>query len=273
MNNAYRLTEDAVDAYEAEKVTSIFAPLAEATLAKFAIDRNERCLDVACGTGIMARIIRRRFGPSVAITGIDLNDMMIAKARSMAGDLPGCFDWHVCDVTDIPVPPSEFDYVFCQQGVQYFPDVAGALEEMCRILATGGKLVLTVWASPNAYFLAQSAAMEKFVSPKAAEKALAPFSFPAARVLPSMLKRVGLGNVVTEKVTIERVIADASNGIREDILGSPLRPMVEAKGPHTLTEVVNHILSECAGFMRNGDLIIPQTSEMFVASYQSQQGH
>ena len=268
MNNRFGLTERAVEAYEAEKVGSIFAPLAEATLAKFAIDRNDRCLDVACGTGIMARTIRSRFGPSVAITGVDLNDMMIAKARGMTDDLPGCFDWHVCDVTDIPAPPGGFDYVFCQQGVQYFPDVPNALEEMRRVLATGGKMVLTVWASPNDYFLAQSSAMKKFVSLEAAEKALAPFAFPAASVLPGLLKRIGLGQMVAEKVTIERVIADAENGIREDILGSPLRPMVEAKDPHTMTKLVSHILSECAGYMHNGDLIIPQTSEMFVASDQ-----
>ena len=266
MNNRYRLTEHAVEAYEAEKVSSIFAPLAEATLARFAIDRADRCLDVACGTGIMARTIRSRFGPSVAITGVDLNDIMIAKARDMTDDLPGCFDWHVCDVTDIPVPTCGFDYVFCQQGVQYFPDVPNALAEMRRVLATGGKMVLTVWASPNDYFLAQSAAMKKFVSREAAEKALAPFASPAARELPDLLKHIGFGQVAAEKVTIERVIADAENGIRKDVLGSPLRPMVEEKNPHTLTEVVAHILSKCAGYMRNGDLIIPQTSEMFVAS-------
>jgi len=266
MNNRYKLTERAVDAYEAEKVTSIFAPLAEATLAKLKIDQDDRCLDVACGTGIMARTIRRRFGPSVPVTGVDLNEMMIAKARVMTDELPGSFDWHVCDVSDIPVPAGEFDYVFCQQGLQYFPDELKALKEMCRVLAGRGKLVLTVWAPANEYFLAQSAAMKKFVSTEAAEKALAPFSYPAADVLPGLLKRLGFKQVTAEKVTIERVIPDAANGIHEDILGSPLGPLVEAKDTLIVTELVSHILSACAGHLRNEDLIIRQTSEMFVAS-------
>ena len=137
---------------------------------------------------------------------------------------------------------------------------------MSRVLATSGKLVLTIWAPPNEYFVAQSAALKKFVSTEAAEKALAPFSHAAASDLPGLLEGLGFKQVTAEKVTIERVISDAENGIRQDIVGSPLGPMVEAKDPGIMTKLVDHILSECAGHLRNGDLVIQQTSEMFVAS-------
>ena len=64
MPNRYQLATSAVDAYETQKVKSIFAPLAKATLSKVQIADGGRVLDVACGTGIMARSISRMFWAS-----------------------------------------------------------------------------------------------------------------------------------------------------------------------------------------------------------------
>ncbi len=266
MTNPYQLTASAVDSYETQKVRSIFEPLAKTTLKTVDIAEGSCVLDVACGTGIVARTIRDFCGPSVAIVGVDCNDLMIAKARTMVVDLPGDFDWHVCDVTDIPCPNGKFTYVFCQQGIQYFPDDLKALAEMRRILAADGKLVLTVWEPANEYFLAQSAAMEKFISTEAAEKALAPFVYPGETRLPELLAHLGFAEVATTRVSIERVIPDAKNGIRDDILGSPLGPMVDDKGHSLIVDVVEDILSTCAGCLKDNNLVVLQHSTLIVAS-------
>jgi len=266
MPNRYQLATSAVDAYETQKVKSIFAPLAKATLSKVQIADGGRVLDVACGTGIMARSIRECFGPAIPISGVDLNDMMIAKARTLTRDLPGHFDWHVSDATDIPVPSSLFSHVFCQQGLQYFPDDLSALSEMRRVLSDDGTLILTVWAPANEYFLAQSAAMSKYVSIEACEKALAPFSYPGADRVPELLEQLGFKNVTIETVSIERVIMDAEHGIREDILGSPLGPMVDTMRPAVMEEVIRDILFACAGCLQNGNLVVPQHSTLIMAS-------
>lgn len=266
MSNRYDLTENAVDAYEAQKVSSIFAPLAKATLETVEIAAGDRVLDVACGTGIMGRTIRERFGPAVAISGVDLSDSMVAKARALAGGLPGRFDWFVCDAADLPTPSTPFSHVFCQQGLQYFPDELAALQEMRRVLSGDGKLILTVWASANEYFLAQAQALTRHVGTEAGEKALAPFAYDGEGRLPALLAQAGFANVAVGTVSIERIILNAEQGIREDILGSPLGPMVEEKGPHIMGEVVRDILTACAGNLVNGDLVVPQHSTLIVAS-------
>lgn len=265
MPNRYRLTTTAVDAYETQKVKSIFGPLARATLSKVQIADHDQVLDVACGTGIMARAIREIFGPAVPISGVDLNGMMIAKARTLTEDLPGHFDWYVSDATNIPAPSSAFSYVFCQQGLQYFADDLAALAEMRRVLTDDGTLVLTVWAPANKYFLAQSAAMSKYVSAEAGEKALVPFAYSGERRIPDILTQLGFKNVTIGTVSIDRIILDAEHGIGEDILGSPLGPMVNARGPAIMEEIIQYILSECSGCMQGADLVVPQHSTLIMA--------
>lgn len=256
----------AIDAYEARKVTSIFAPLAKATLEKVEIAEGDRILDVACGTGIVARMIREHYGPDVHISGLDINDMMLAKAQALACDLPGQIEWYVADVTNIPYASNSFTHVFCQQGLQYFIDDFAALTEVRRVLSANGKLVLNVWEPANDYFLAQSAAMKKYVSTAAGELALVPYSYQARRRVPGLLTRLGFKNITMDTVSIESVIADAENAIREDILGSPLGLMVGNLGPSALEKMVRDILSACSKYLQDGDIRITQQSTLIIAS-------
>ena len=225
-----------------------------------------RVLDVGLCTGIVARTLRELCGPDLLFSGFDINDMMLAKAQALSCDLPGRIDWHVCDVTNIPTVSDAFSHVFCQQGLQYFPDDRAALAEMHRVLSVDGKVVLTVWGSANEYFLAQSAAMKKYVSAQASEKALEPFSYPATMRVPELLEQLGFKDIKVGTVTIERVIRDAETGIREDILGSPLGLMIENIEPSVMDAVVRDIISACIRHLQDGDLTIAQKSALITAS-------
>ena len=101
----------------------------------------ERVLDVGCGTGIVARLVRERCGPATRITGIDLNPDMIAVARSIAPEIA----WHQGDALQLPFPDATFDLVLCQQGLQFFRDRAAAAREMRRVLSDGGRVALSTW--------------------------------------------------------------------------------------------------------------------------------
>jgi len=266
MPNHYELAVRAVDIYESQKVSSIFAPLAKVSLEKIEIADGDRVLDVACGTGIVARTIREYCGPNVKISSVDVNDMMLMKAQALTCNLPGQFDWYLSEAADIPVPSHSFTHVFCQQGLQYFPDDFAVLEEVRRVLSADGKLVLTVWEPANEYFLAQSAAMKKYVSDEAGDMALAPFSYPGEPRVRQLLARLGFKNVTVETVSIERVIPDAAVGIREDILGSPLGSMVEKLGLSVMEKIVQHILTACTEHLQKGNLVIAQKSTLITAS-------
>jgi ubiquinone/menaquinone biosynthesis C-methylase UbiE len=107
---------------------------------------GKKVLDVACGTGIVARRAAGLVGPRGRIAGLDANEGMLCVAGKCA-ERECCpqIEWHRGDVCDMPFLPGEFDTVLCQQGLQFFPDKPGALRVMARVLAPGGRLALCVW--------------------------------------------------------------------------------------------------------------------------------
>jgi ubiquinone/menaquinone biosynthesis C-methylase UbiE len=105
------------------------------------IGPSDRILDLGCGTGIVARVLRERLGGAARITGVDVSAPMIARARAVAPEL----DFREGDAMALPFADHAFDRVLSQQMLQFVPDPARALREARRVLAPGGRLVLSTW--------------------------------------------------------------------------------------------------------------------------------
>jgi len=118
----------------------------EDLLAAGDVGPQKRVLDVACGTGIVARKAAVRVGPGGRVAGLDANEGMLTVAGTCA-QKEGCtaVEWYQSDVTRMPFSFGEFDIVLCHQGLQFFPDRHAALREMARVLTPGGRLALGVW--------------------------------------------------------------------------------------------------------------------------------
>jgi ubiquinone/menaquinone biosynthesis C-methylase UbiE len=128
--------------YERWLVRALFRPWAEATLDELALTSGDRVLDVACGTGVVARLAAERVGNTGAVVGVDINPQMLAVARAL---VPG-IDWRAGSATALPLQDAEqFSVVVCQQGLQFFADRMAAAREMRRALAAGGRLAVSTW--------------------------------------------------------------------------------------------------------------------------------
>ncbi len=135
------------------------------------LQSGERVLDVACGTGFVARQAAVSVGAAGIVIGVDINTGMLTMAKAATASSPGLtIDWREADVTALPFPDGSFDVALCQQGLQFFPDRLGALQEMRRILVPGGRIGLSVWGpiEENPYFLAVDVAIRRHVSDSAA---------------------------------------------------------------------------------------------------------
>ena len=111
-------------------------------------------LDVACGTGIVARTVADLVAPSGTVVGVDLNDTMLTVARRVRPDI----DYRHGDVEALPFPDGSFDTVLCQMALMFFPDRRHALGEMARVASPAGTVAVLV---PGA--LAAQAAFAPFV--------------------------------------------------------------------------------------------------------------
>ena len=89
---------------------------------------GDRVLDVACGTGIVARTVAPIVGSTGAVIGADLSGDMLAEATKHVPDGVN-LEWRQGDAEHLAFDDEDFDVVFCQQALQYFPDRAAAVSE------------------------------------------------------------------------------------------------------------------------------------------------
>ena len=137
---AFQISMEAAEVYEARFVPAFFAEWAPHLVDFAGIARGQAVLDVACGTGIVARTVADRLGATGRVVGLDLNDAMLAVARRVRPDV----EWRQGDVAALPFAERSFDAVLCQMALMFFPDRVGALREMRRVAADGGTVAILV---------------------------------------------------------------------------------------------------------------------------------
>jgi SAM-dependent methyltransferase len=161
---------DILDAFKASQRESWahFAPLASITTAPAArlvrhagIQAGNRVLDVACGTGVVA-VTAARLG--AAVTGLDLTPELLAVARDNAGIAGVYIDFHEGDCERLPFDAAAFDVVVSQFGHIFAPRPDVALNEMLRVVKTGGTIAFSTW--PPELFVGRTfALMSRYLPP------------------------------------------------------------------------------------------------------------
>lgn len=130
--------------YERALVGPLFRPFAEQLVASVVPNRGDSVIDIACGTGIVARVARERLGPEARIVGVDVAPAMLAVARTVDPTI----DWRQGNAVALPVNAGEqFTVLTCHQGLQFMPDKAAVIREMRRVLAPGGRVAIATWCS------------------------------------------------------------------------------------------------------------------------------
>ena len=131
----WQLTLEAAELYERCPARYILGPWAPLLVDVANLAQSERVLDVACGTGVVARIAAKRVGPTGRVVGIDLNPGMIAVAQSLAAPVGTRIEWIERSALDLRLEDASFDAVLCQQGLQFFPNKLVALKR-CAAYST-----------------------------------------------------------------------------------------------------------------------------------------
>jgi len=164
---------EAARAYEEFFVPALFGEWATRVAAAARVRAGDHVLDVACGTGVLARQAAARVGPSGFVAGVDLSPGMLTVAAERA---PG-IEWRQGTAEDLPYPDQRFDAVVSQFGLMFFADRRRALNEMHRVLKKGGRLAVAVWAALERApaYAAEVLLVERLAGKRAADALRAPF--------------------------------------------------------------------------------------------------
>jgi len=128
---------------------------AERAIDVLVVIRGARVLDVACGTGVFARLAAHVVGPTGRVVGLDPSPVAVEASRRI--DVTSDVEWLDWDDARLPFDDGKFDVVVCQHALHRFSDAAVVLEDMRRVLAPGGRLGVITWGpiEENPAFAAQ----------------------------------------------------------------------------------------------------------------------
>jgi ubiquinone/menaquinone biosynthesis C-methylase UbiE len=252
--------------YQRELVPAMFAPWAPVLADLAGLRPGDRVLDVACGTGVVARLAAERAGIAGLVVGLDLNGGMLAVARTLPPVAGAPTAWCRSDALALPLAAATFDAVLCQQGLQQFPDRIAALREMRRVLAAPGRLAVGVWGriegSPGMAALAT--ALERHVGAAAGANRRAPFALADAAELHRLIAAAGFRNITVRTVVEIARFSSAEAFAEAQIAATPLATL------GTLTDqtralVVSEVRAALRPYAHDQGLALPMEAHLALA--------
>jgi ubiquinone/menaquinone biosynthesis C-methylase UbiE len=264
----WHLTGTGPDSYERYQVPSVFEPLARAFLQRVALRPGQRLLDLACGTGVVARLAAAVLGPSGSIVGVDLNQAMLEVARRHTPTGGARVEWRQADAASLPFPDADFDVVLCQQGLQFFPDRLAALREVHRVLRLGGLVGICVWRTieQSPCHTAIAAALRRHVGADTAQRFQAPFGFGDNDALESVLAAAGFRNVDIQVEVVVRRLLPPEESVPGLLASTPVGPDVAALGEAVRAAIVGEVAAALSAYRDGDGLTVPQPAYVALAT-------
>jgi ubiquinone/menaquinone biosynthesis C-methylase UbiE len=251
--------------YERVLVGPLFRPFAEQLVSRVAPNRGDRVIDVACGTGIVARVARERLGPQARIVGVDVAPAMLAVARSVDPTI----EWREGNAIALPVNGAEdFTVLTCHQGLQFMPDKPAAIREMRRVLAPGGRLAIATWRSlediPGVVEL--NAVAERHVGPIIDSR----HSFGDANGLRSLLVDAGFSDANVATIAHDVQFADGAlfarlNAMAVIGMSEKGKAMSESERGELAGRIAGESQDVIAKATKNGVFVLPLTTNIATA--------
>ena len=236
----------------------VIGPWVPALLDLAELRAGERVVDVACGTGVVSRLAARRVAPRGTVTGLDLNEGMLAVAMRLPLPPDLTIDWRQGSALALPFADGTFDVVLCQQGLQFFPDRLKALAEMHRVLKPVGRVALSAWTGPSPYFTAQREGLARYLSAEAASTSAAAFSLGDAEEFRGLLEGAGFRDVVVQPVRMTLRFPPPEEFLLRHLSALPVAAIVAAAGEETRRALVAHMKDATHAYVDGYGVAVPQ---------------
>jgi SAM-dependent methyltransferase len=258
----FQLSVEAAEVYESSFVPALFAEWAPHLVEAAGVAPGQAVLDVACGTGVVARTAADRMGGRGRVVGLDVNEGMLTVARRLRPDI----EWRQGDAADLPFEADQFDAVLCQAAMMFFPDRVGALREMARVAAAGGTVAVQVWDRLEAQegYGAMYRAFREQLGPEATELESAYWSLGDLELMGSLFQAAGLRITGTRTRVGAVRFASAAEAVATEIEATPLAERID---PDSYDRVLAAASAAMRPFLVDGERVeLPIAGHLIVGT-------
>lgn len=252
----------AAELYQSFFVPTIATPVAGELLRAADLQAGERVVDVACGTGVITRAAAEQVGTTGTVTGVDVAPDMLAVARNTpAAGAP--IAWHEADAAALPLPDASYDVALCQMGLMFMEDRAGAVAEMRRVLAPGGRVVVNTPGRIQPAFQVMEQAIVDTIDPQLGAFVAAVFSMHDPEELATLLRDAGFDDVSSTEYTAHLTLPEPAEFLWSYINLTPLGALVAQAPEDAKNELERRVVEAWAPHVVDG--AIPQDQPMALA--------
>lgn len=223
-----QVAASAAEIYEAFFVPALFGGWPTHVLKAASVQRGDAVLDVACGTGVLARAAAKLVGSAGSVVGVDINEGMLAVAERKAPAIT----WKVVPAEALPFGEATFDRVVSQFGLMFFDNPTKAIAEMGRVLRPRGSIAVAVWDSLDATpgYAAVAEVLDELFGPEAAKSVRAPYSLGDPDKLTALFSDAGMQNVSLRTINGKARFDSVESWIYTDIKGWTLADTIDEEG-------------------------------------------
>jgi ubiquinone/menaquinone biosynthesis C-methylase UbiE len=236
-----------------------FQPYAEDIAARLNVGPNSSVLELACGTGIVTRVLRDRLPASARLVATDLNEPMlqVAAAKFSGND---AIEWKQADATALPFDDESFDAVVCQFGFMFFPDKNASAREALRVLKPGGVFLFNVWDSLDENPLGKipHETIAEFFEEDPPTFYQIPFGYHDHRELRRVIEGAGFRDVRIEAVSKLSGMTRAEDAATGLVQGTPVSVAIAERDASLFPKITSAVAAALAKHFGSSTFAAPQ---------------
>ena len=252
---------------------TMLSPLGEAALNKLNFNEEENVLDIGCGCGHTTLNIAKRIGPSGNVTGLDISEPMLKRAKESAVEMSITNTSFKCvDVQTEDLGDQFYSAAFSRFGVMFFEDSIAAFKNINKSLISGGYLSFVCWQSPavnpwQSLFIQE---VKKFLDlPSPPPRSPGPFAFMESEYVSSILEESKFQDITIEGHEAEVNMFSGrslSDSVKDYISINPVvTQMLKESSENQIAEIVNSGIEAFSPYYSEKGLIFPSATWLVTA--------